>query len=59
MEIGTIVKVNVPLTCKKRIKVIKTGKIIGIYSNFVLLEFKAKNNIDTYRECYKRNEIIL
>lgn len=59
MEIGTFVKVRVPLNRKKREKVIKTAKVIGIYSNFVLLEFKAKNNIDTYRECYKRNEIIL
>ena len=59
MEIGTIVKVNVPLNCKSRIKVIKTGKVIGIYPNFILLEFKGKNNKDSYRECYKKNEIIM
>lgn len=60
MEIGTIVKVDVSyrLGEKKKGKVLKEGKIIAIYPNFILIEFKGRRNEDIYRESYKENEII-
>lgn len=46
MEIGTLVKVNIPYKLgerrKGKEKRYKEGTIIKIYSNFVLVEFKTK-----------------
>lgn len=55
MEIGTKVKVEIPykLGEKRNGERFKVGKVIGIYRNFLLIEFE----IGKYRECYKENEI--
>ena len=48
MEIGTIVKVNIPYKLgerrKGKEKRYKEGKIVAIYTNFVLVEFETKYN---------------
>ena len=36
----------------------KEGKIVAIYTNFVLVEFETKYN-ENYRECFKISEIII
>lgn len=55
MEIGDIVKVNVPYVHgrRKEKEDIRVAKIIGIYPHFVLVKFK-----EGYRACYRREEII-
>ena len=62
MEIGTIVKVNIPYKLGERRKGKerrnKEGKIVAIYTNFVLVEFETKYN-ENYRECFKISEIII
>ncbi len=54
MEIGTLVKVNIPYKLGERRngERYKEGKIIAIYRNFILVEFKKG-----YRECYRPEEI--
>ena len=62
MEIGTIVKVNIPYKLgerrKGKEKRYKEGKIVAIYTNFGLVEFETKYN-ENYRECFKISEIII
>lgn len=60
MEIGTLVKVDIPykLGERRQGERYKVGKIVGIYSNFVLIEFQTKSN-ETYKECYRDSEVIL
>lgn len=55
MEIGTIVKVHIPYKLGERRngEKFKIGKIIGIYKNFLLIEFC----LGKYRECYRECEI--
>lgn len=56
MEIGTLVKVNIPykLGEKRNGDKFKEGKVVGIYTNFILIEFGEK-----YKECFKPNEVII
>ena len=62
MEIGTLIKVNIPYKLGERRngkgKRYKQGKIVAIYTNFVLVEFETKYK-EKYRECFKLNEIII
>ena len=56
MEIGTIVKVIIPYKLgEKRIgERYRSGKVIGIYPNFISVWFKAG-----YRESFRENELII
>ena len=62
MEIGTLVKVDIPYKIGERRegneKRYKVGRIVAIYTNFLLVEFETKAN-ETYKECYRECEIIL
>lgn len=54
MVIGDIVKVDIPYKLGERRNgpKIKEGKIVGIYTNFVLVEFK-----EGYKECFREQEL--
>ena len=59
MEIGTIVKVHIPYKRgekkeKQQERRYKVGKVVGIYPNFILIEFKAG-----YKACYRECELII
>lgn len=56
MEIGTLVKVIIPYRLGEKRNGIrhKEGKVIGIYPNFILVEFSKG-----IRECYKEKDLIL
>ena len=54
MEIGTLVKVKIPHKSGERTKERqKEGKIVEIYTNFVVLQFSQG-----YKECYKQEELL-
>jgi hypothetical protein len=56
MEIGTSVKVNIPykLGEKREGERYKEGKIVGIYPNFILVEFQYG-----YKECFTEKELLI
>lgn len=61
MEIGTLVKVNIPFKLgERRIKGekrYKEGKVVKSYKNFVLVEFKTKEG-GAYKECFREKDLI-
>lgn len=56
MEIGTIVKVNIPYKLGERRDGprYKEGKIVATYTNFILVEFK-----EGYKECFREDELLI